>query len=280
MKEMMAVSTLLQGFEDPALVQRRRTPKRQNSALQCSPSAPLKASPGTTATRSGRSVKRGRTTFTPEKNNFNTAGGPCKSLFEMCKEKVKQLEAEKSSSKIEVPSYGMSKLCLEPKKRNVDLQLVGGDIIEHAINHSSKNLGVPSIVIHCCNSRGAYGAGIAKQIRNRFPEAYKSYLDSKKELGTISWTLVESGLSRLIIVNCVGQDNYGSSGRKYVSYTALRECLKQVRKLFFQQKKGCRVFTPQIGCGLGGGDWKMVATILNEEICDHEIPLTISRGFY
>lgn len=74
-----------------------------------------------------------------------------------------------------------------------------GDLIELALNGSF------DVVVHGCNCQCAMGAGIAKSIKNHFPEAFAAdqatERGNKNKLGTISHATVERDDCRFTVVN-------------------------------------------------------------------------------
>lgn len=119
------------------------------------------------------------------------------------------------------------------------------------------------------------GAGIAKQIKREFPEAYNADLGTKRgdvsKLGTISFAskTMENGHT-LWIVNAYTQYKYGRYG-VYVNYGALRNCFKNIKHLF----SGMRIGYPLIGCSLAGGDWNIVSDIIDEELSGEDHTLVV-----
>ena len=65
-----------------------------------------------------------------------------------------------------------------------------------------------------------------------------------------------------IIVNLFAQDRYGSDGKRYTDYNAFRSCLNNLKQCV---PPGETIAFPfKIGCGLGGGDWDKILTIIAE----------------
>jgi O-acetyl-ADP-ribose deacetylase (regulator of RNase III) len=122
------------------------------------------------------------------------------------------------------------------------------------------------VIAHGCNCYQVMGGGIAKQIKNSFPEAYQADLKtqrgSRNKLGTISCAVIDNCIT---VVNCYTQYNYGSG--KHTDYDALRSCLKEIKNKF----SGSRIGLPFIGAGLGGGDWKIIVKIIEEELIDENV---------
>jgi O-acetyl-ADP-ribose deacetylase (regulator of RNase III) len=139
-------------------------------------------------------------------------------------------------------------------------------------------VGRNTILAHGVNCRGAFGAGIARQIAERWPEVRKAYMDKYWSEG---WHLGETQLVRLprpeytqklvwnfngygIIANCATQLGYGYklTQNVYVNYEAVERCLEQVFGWANFRKQ--LVVMPKIGAGLAGGDWKVIEEILKE----------------
>lgn len=137
-----------------------------------------------------------------------------------------------------------------------------GDLI-HEADHGQLDL-----IVHGCNCFCTMGAGIAKQIRDRWPEAYEADLKTVKgdrsKLGTCSYAkLVKTKVgSPLQIVNAYTQFNYGRN-RRNVDYDAVQACMRYISGI---TPPDVRIGMPRIGCGLAGGDWDIVYDIIREEL--------------
>lgn len=126
------------------------------------------------------------------------------------------------------------------------------------------------VILHQVNCKGKMGAGLALQIKNKYPFVYKQYAalcasaarssDLLGEVLTVPVSDVQS------IGNLFAQDGYafyGYAGRCMTDYDALRKCLKTIGREY----KGKTVALPYLlGCGLAGGDWNIVKEIVEEEL--------------
>jgi len=127
-------------------------------------------------------------------------------------------------------------------------------------------------ILHGCNSKGSMGAGIAKQIKDQFPEVFDVYKNDSRMMGT--YTSFHYMDRDLIFVNLITQDSYGRDSKKrYVDYDAVKLSLVQfVRDLTKLSEYGYqfpkRIAFPRIGAGLGGGDWTIIEKIIDETIPD------------
>lgn len=126
-------------------------------------------------------------------------------------------------------------------------------------------------IIHSCNCFNVMGAGIARQIKDKFPEAYladqRTVKGDVKKLGTYSWARSKNK----IICNLYGQYNYDGGGRK-TNYEAIANGLEAIKNrfevLYWWPKIG---FPYGMGCGLEGGNWSIVEKIIEVTFADKDI---------
>ena len=136
--------------------------------------------------------------------------------------------------------------------------------------------GSEKICIHGCNAQGKYASGFAGVVRGTYPAAYDAYMASYKAgtlvLGSLSWAVCDGRL----IVNAVTQKFFGRDGKRYVDYNAVRQAFSGLNSLVLSIQNGERIFVelgsdistvamPKIGAGLAGGDWNVIAEIIEEE---------------
>lgn len=142
------------------------------------------------------------------------------------------------------------------------------------------------ILVHGCNTLGVMGAGFARQLRDRYPDAYRGYRQTFARDGLVLGQLVLVGgmprgllepplgeslveyrsiqiPERLIIANGMTQDRLAKyPGEVVVSYPAIEEVFLKVRIL--AAATGLDVHFPMIGCGLAGGDWEKVSRLIEQ----------------
>lgn len=127
-------------------------------------------------------------------------------------------------------------------------------------------------MIHVCNAQGKMGSGIAKQVKERFPEAYKRYISLYKDYSVdkfLGWVCTEPTFS---VINMVAQEFYGYEGKQYISYGHLKKCLTRIlnasENLRAHQGIHTIVVPYKMGADRAGGDWeviiKMVEDVLGE----------------
>ncbi|MBC9935005.1 macro domain-containing protein [Chitinophaga qingshengii] len=133
------------------------------------------------------------------------------------------------------------------------------------------------IIVHICNDVGRWGKGFVLAISARWPEPEQQYRDwfaSKKDfvLGKAQLVPVEAGLW---VVNVIGQHKIanGKSGTPPIRYEAVQEGLREVYA--FATTHQASVHMPRIGCGLAGGSWDKIAPIIEQELTDKGVQVTV-----
>lgn len=127
------------------------------------------------------------------------------------------------------------------------------------------------ILVHGVNMQGKFNLGLAKQIRERYPQAYHDYdhhyRNSVLRLGDVIFTRVRPGL---IIASGVTQQYYGRDpNRVYVDYNAVYEVFKQVGPMAIMTN--LPVIHPRIGAGFANGDWGKIQDCIHKALsgfCD------------
>lgn len=110
------------------------------------------------------------------------------------------------------------------------------------------------IIVQQVNCKGVMGAGLALQIRNKWPSVYENYLislaDGSLKLGGVKFILVDQ---KLYVANMASQDNYGY-GKTHTSLVAMLNAFPTIAA--FAKGNKLQIYFPwKIGCGLGGGRW-------------------------
>lgn len=133
------------------------------------------------------------------------------------------------------------------------------------------------------NCQGAMGAGLAKQIAEKWPNVKREYVkfcDSKKQkqdlLGDIQLVAANGGLQKKddpLIVNIFGQFYYGHDG-VYTDYSALIRAFRKMNQLY----KGEHLAFPYgFGCGLAGGEWQDVEALIVKYLPDCDVTIYLNN---
>lgn len=143
------------------------------------------------------------------------------------------------------------------------MNIIKGDLLQLADD------GTFDVIIHGCNCFNTMGAGIALQIKNKYPSAYEADKNTikgdKDKLG--NYTSAKVG--DLTIVNAYTQYRPGLNDLTE-NYSAIHNVMKKIAVDF----QGKRIGLPFIGAGLAGGDWNIIKDIISANL-DGMIEYTI-----
>lgn len=139
------------------------------------------------------------------------------------------------------------------------------------------------IMVHGCNSQGVMGSGVAKYVREYYPEAYTDYRHVYEDRGLRTGESIYvhtmnkfHPYHELVIVNAITQNNFGRTGEVFVDYDAIKQVFEDLNELtqdMTEHVSGLpKVAMPRIGAGLGGGDWDIIAQII-EDVSMNYIPI-------
>lgn len=138
---------------------------------------------------------------------------------------------------------------------------VKGDAVE------ALKAGAIKALFHCCNAQKKMNSGIAKQIRDEFPEVYKAYMEEyegKWRVGESQWVSLNEFDG--VVCNIIGQEYYGYDRKRYVNYGAVALSLDHTCKTLLRsgrlnadEQVG---FPYKFGCDRAGGDWDIMSEII------------------
>ena len=122
-------------------------------------------------------------------------------------------------------------------------------------------------ILHICNSVGKWGAGFVMALSNRWKEPENEYRkwyhdgtypgSGEFKLGNIQQVLIPN--TKLSVCNMIAQFNIKSSSNPSpIRYDALRSCLIKVD----EKIPNIDLHAPRFGCGLAGGNWDKIQTIV------------------
>jgi len=129
------------------------------------------------------------------------------------------------------------------------------------------------IVAHQTNVMGVMGGGIAKQIKERWPNVFNEYkniceqfVDPTVLLGGCKLVETNDNAPRYV-ANLFGQIGFGR-GKRETNYEGLYEALENLRSQTLEiirkeWREPMTIAVPKnLGCGLAGGDWNIVKAML------------------
>ena len=122
------------------------------------------------------------------------------------------------------------------------------------------------ILVHICNNVGAWGGGFTKPLTKRWKEPKIAYRKLKsRTLGSVEFIKVENEIK---VANIIGQVFHYRHGPpiRYAAVCTAMQIVAQKAKL-----DNATVHMPRIGCGLAGGNWKEIETILQRTLVNVDV---------
>lgn len=165
---------------------------------------------------------------------------------------------------------------IKPLTKSVQIHYIKGDATNPLINK-----GEYSVICHCCNTLGVWGAGFVLALSKRFPKVKEHYLsliksiNSGERLGKVGFVKTNKNI---VVANILAQDRIYRSvdGKIPLNYDALREGFRNVYNKFIGYKDiPFTIHMPRIGCGLAGGDWNIVENIIKDEFIKNGIDVYV-----
>ena len=138
-------------------------------------------------------------------------------------------------------------------------------------------------IAHSCNTHNVMGAGIARQIKDRYPMAYEAdchaMYENDNQLGWYSFAWTDATQSKGIY-NMYTQSSIGQ-GRQ-VNYEAFYNALDNVADhIEWQDKHDNKISTfglPYgISCGLAGGSSRIINSMIHEILVDRSFKTYIVK---
>lgn len=135
------------------------------------------------------------------------------------------------------------------------------------------------VICHQVNCQGVMGSGVAKAIREKWPEVYKAYhahvlihtsdILGSDILGTNLLVPIEN--HHRAIINMFAQDLYGYDGNRYTSYDAFYSCLEDIKE---NVSSHCSIAFPyKIGSDRGGASWDVIYAMICDVLGDRDVTI-------
>lgn len=124
-------------------------------------------------------------------------------------------------------------------------------------------------IVHGCNAQGVMGSGVAKAIRDKWPDVYRQYRDIYEEQGLrLGETFPVTVTPSLCVWNSITQNLYGRTGGRFVSYDAIEVSFCNINQYLLENQDTLprEIHIPMIGAGLGGGNWEIIREIIEQTV--------------
>ena len=124
-----------------------------------------------------------------------------------------------------------------------------------------------NVIAHQVNCQGAMGSGVAKQIRDKWPRVYDSYVSycydyiacTRELLGECQLVQINDNQH---VANLFGQNYYGRDGKRYTSYDGIYDALTSLAAQMTDNKMESLALPYNMSSCLGGADWKVILTMI------------------
>ncbi|QDP64721.1 MAG: hypothetical protein GOVbin2917_36 [Prokaryotic dsDNA virus sp.] len=147
----------------------------------------------------------------------------------------------------------------------MSIKYVKGDAVQALVN------GEVDYLLHCCNCQNNFGSGIAKTIKEVFPDAYEldcSFAKKKRNfLGNV-------GESSSGVLNLYGQEYYGYVGEYYKdhkrqgNYGAIARCFTLIADAL--SYKDLTIALPyKFASDRAGCDWQIIEELIDWILAPH-----------
>ena len=155
-------------------------------------------------------------------------------------------------------------------------------MIKYVKGDATEPQGINNIVIHVVNDIGRFGSGFAKAVMDKYPIVRERYIEwaggkyGDSKLFALGEVQLVNANDNLMFCNMVAQHGTISKANPIpIKYDALRSCLKTVAIVAKTSGVSWNICGPRFGSGLAGGNWNEIEKIINEELTDNGIDITI-----
>lgn len=152
----------------------------------------------------------------------------------------------------------------------MNIKFIEGDLLDSKTD----------VICHQVNGQGVFNSGVAKCIREKYPNVYQDYkeyckildLYEKSKLGLIHMSSI--GNNRFVC-NLFGQDKYGYDGKRYTSYDAVHDGLEALKNHMLLNKLTSVSFPYRMSSFRGGANWEIIYCMICEVFKDTYINIEI-----
>ena len=137
------------------------------------------------------------------------------------------------------------------------------------------------VIAHQVNCQGVMGSGVAKQIKEKWPNVYKKYtyhvnesylLEKGPLLGQCQ--LVEI-LDNKYVANLFGQNRFGYDGKRYTSYDGIYNALTSLAVQMMDNGMESVAFPYKMSSDRGGADWDIILAMIESVFKNTNITIEI-----
>ena len=133
------------------------------------------------------------------------------------------------------------------------------------------------VIAHQVNCQGVMGSGVAKQIKEKWPDVFKQYdyhvrMLDHNVLGDCQLVQIKENK---FVANLFGQRYYGRENLRYTSYDGIYDAL--VKLQVYMNTRGCKsIAIPyKMSSDRGGADWNVILAMIKSVFKNTDIIIEI-----
>jgi len=164
-----------------------------------------------------------------------------------------------------------------------DYNQVMGDVTDPQIFISSQPQTI--LIPHVVNNIGAFGAGVAKAIKMKWPNTEKEYhwwlnlwnKHKRSILGQSFASLVKhTDDVTIVVIHMFAQIGIrGRQNSQPLNYQHLQTCMERVPEIGTTLGQPFSIHCPKFGASLGGGNWNEIEKMIRTTWCMRDIPVSV-----
>ncbi|SEW20841.1 O-acetyl-ADP-ribose deacetylase (regulator of RNase III), contains Macro domain [Chitinophaga sp. YR573] len=155
--------------------------------------------------------------------------------------------------------------------------------IHYVVGDATSPIGSGSKVIaHICNNQGYWGKGFVMALSKKWPfirDEYKKWYYNNNDTFKLGAVLALPVGENILVANIIGQEGIykDKEGNPPIRYDELKTGLFYLTDLICAMRTNMptSVHMPRIGCGLAGGEWKIVEPIIESTLCEAGIEVYV-----
>lgn len=133
------------------------------------------------------------------------------------------------------------------------------------------------VIAHQVNCQGVMGSGVAKQIKEKWPDVFAQYDYHTRMLENAclgNCQMVQINESQFV-ANLFGQRYYGRENLRYTSYDGIYDAL--VKLQVYMNNRNCNsvAFPYKMSSDRGGADWNVILAMIESVFKDTNVTIEI-----
>ena len=133
------------------------------------------------------------------------------------------------------------------------------------------------VIAHQVNCQGVMGSGVAKQIKEKWPDVFARYSYHTTMLETAclgNCQMVQINESQFV-ANLFGQRYYGRENLRYTSYDGIYDALAKLQVYMNNRNCNSVAFPYKMSSDRGGADWNVILAMIESVFKNTNITIEI-----